>query len=598
MRLLRVSLVFLFCFFCGAPAFSQNVIVVVMDGARYSETFGAGSTYIPHLWNDLKSQGTLYTSFRIAAPGKTETVPGHAAVVTGTWQPVANDINGVPTSPTVFEYFRKEDGHAQNTCYLVAGKSKLAAVAHSSDLDYGAAYGASVSAADGSDDQVYNNLVSVMDTYHPRLIVVNLPSVDAAGHAGNWSNYLAAITRADLLIHQLWQKIETDSYYSPANTTLFVTNDHGRHDNAHGGFQNHGDDCEGCRHIMLLAIGRGIAPNEVVSDTRYQIDIAPTIAGLLNFTAVDAEGTSLLDTVPWLPPADFTGDLKSDVLWRHNTHGDVWLWPMNGDVRTAETYVRTVWDTNFEIRGRGDQDGDGDPDLLWRNKVTGEIYFWRMTGTTPQDEIYVGTVDPAYDIVGTCDFDGDGKSDILWRHTTLGDVWVWLMDGATPLSQVFIDRVDPGYVVKGVGDLDANGKADIVWYGAAGDVWVWPMNGTTRLDQVWVGTVPDTGYQIQGVADVTGDKKADLVWHHATLGEVWIWTMNGPVREAETYVAAVPDTNYQIAATGDYNGDTQADLLWRNVVNGEVWVWVMNGPVRVSETWVATVPDTGYRIIK
>ena len=302
------------------------------------------------------------------------------------------------------------------------------------------------------------------------------------------------------------------------------------------------------------------------------------------------------------PPAesDFTGDLKSDVLWRHATGGDLWLWPMDGTARTAETYVRTVSDTNWEIRGLEDQDGDGDPDLLWRNKMTGEIYFWPMTGTTPDAELYVATVDPAYDIVGAGDFDGDGKSDILWRHTVLGDVWIWLMDGATPKpgGQVYVDRVDPGYVVKGVGDLDADTKADIVWHGAAGDVWVWPMNGPTRLDQVWVGTVLDTGYQIQGVADFTGDGKTDLVWHHATLGDVWIWTMNGAAREAETYVATVPDTNYQIAATGDYNGDTKADLLWRNAVNGEVWVWLMNGTTRTSQTWVATVPDTGYRIIR
>jgi len=56
---------------------------------------------------------------------------------------------------------------------------------------------------------------------------------------------------------------------------------------------------------------------------------------------------------------DFTGDLKSDILWRHATQGDLWLWPMDGATRTAETYVRAVPDTNWEIRGLGDQTGDG-----------------------------------------------------------------------------------------------------------------------------------------------------------------------------------------------------------------------------------------------
>ena len=298
------------------------------------------------------------------------------------------------------------------------------------------------------------------------------------------------------------------------------------------------------------------------------------------------------------PRGDFTGDLRSDVLWRHATGGDVWLWPMDGPARTAETYVRTITDANWEIRAIADFDGDGKADLFWRNKVTGQLYFWPMDGAAPLDEVYAGTVDPAYDIVGSGDFNGDGNADLLWRHLSGGDVWVWLMAGATALDEVYIDRVDPAYLVKGVGDLDANGKADIVWHGAAGDVWVWPMNGATRLSQHWVGTVPDTGYQIVGVADHTGDGKADLLWHHATLGEVWIWTMDGTTRSAETWVGTVPDIGYQVAGSGDYNGDGMADILWHHATLGEVWVWLMDSTTKLSETWVATVPDTAYQIIK
>ena len=52
-------------------SFAQNVIIVVVDGARYTETFGAGATYIPHMYNDLKPLGAVYTNFRIADEGKT-----------------------------------------------------------------------------------------------------------------------------------------------------------------------------------------------------------------------------------------------------------------------------------------------------------------------------------------------------------------------------------------------------------------------------------------------------------------------------------------------------------------------------------------------
>ena len=296
--------------------------------------------------------------------------------------------------------------------------------------------------------------------------------------------------------------------------------------------------------------------------------------------------------------SDFTGDSKSDILWRHGVQGDVWVWPMNGVMKTSETYVRTVADTNWEIRGLGDQNGDRTADLLWRHKTTGMIYFWAMASGAPVSQTYVATVDPAYDIVGTGDFDGDGKSDILWRNAAAGDVWIWLMDGATPLAETYVDTVDPGYLVKGVGDVDADLKADIVWHGAAGDVWVWLMNGTTRLSQTHVGAVSDTTYQIQQVADFDGNGKADLLWWNTVQGDVWIWPMDGVTVLSQSFVGVVPDTNYRIQAAGDYDWDTKADILWRHAVQGDVWVWLMNGTTRLSQTYVDTVPDLGYQIVK
>ena len=296
--------------------------------------------------------------------------------------------------------------------------------------------------------------------------------------------------------------------------------------------------------------------------------------------------------------ADFTGDLKSDVLWRHASLGEVWLWPMDGAANVSQTLVRTVADTNWEIRGLGDQTGDGLADIVWRHKTAGMVYLWPMAGTTPLAETYVATVDPAYDIVGTGDLDGDGKSDILWRHSTVGDVWIWLMDGPAVLAEVYVDRVAPGYVVKGLGDLDGDTKADIVWHGSAGDVWVWLMDGTTRLSQNYVGSVPDANYQIQEVADFDGNGTADLLWWNTVQGDVWLWPMSGATVLSESYVGVVPDTNYRIMAAGDYDGDTKADILWRNIVQGDVWVWLMDGTMKLSETHVGTVPDTGYQIVK
>ena len=323
-----------------------------------------------------------------------------------------------------------------------------------------------------------------------------------------------------------------------------------------------------------------------------QVRVAP--AEIREDETMDPAQTNLR-AVLW----DLTGDRKSDILWRHAARGEVWVWPMDGATRLAETNVGKVAETNWAIRGVADHNGDGKADILWRHAPTGMIYYWPMNGGTRLSETYVATVDPAYDVVGTGDYNGDGKADILWRHLTNGELWVWLMDGATALSIRFVDTVDPGYVVKGSGDLDGNGKADIVWHHATrGDVWVWLMNGTTRVSQTRVGAVTDVGYQIAGLADHTGDGNADLLWHHATRGEVWLWPMNGATRLSETKIAIMPDTGYQIVGNGDYDGNGKADIVWHHATRGEVWLWPMNGAARLSETKVATVPDVGYQIVR
>ncbi len=233
---------------------AQNVILVVIDGARYTDTYGGAdpAANIPHLWNDLKPQGTLYSNFR--NNGITFTNSGHSTLLTGTWESLINDGSERPTKPTIFEYFRKEKGASISEAYVIAGKEKLNILNYSTDEQYGSAYRASVFAEDVSDNAVYSNLISTMDLHHPKLIIVNFPDVDLAGHSGDSTAYINAIYNADSLVNELWNKIQSDPYYKN-NTTLFITNDHGRHT---ADFKGHGDDCEGCRHIMLLALGRNI----------------------------------------------------------------------------------------------------------------------------------------------------------------------------------------------------------------------------------------------------------------------------------------------------------------------------------------------------
>ena len=270
----------------------QSVFIVVIDGVRYSESFGSGATYIPHLYNDLAPVGTVFTNFRIADEGITSTNPGQASLLTGNWQLIANDGTEHPNKPTLFEYYRKELSAKESDCIVVAGKKKLNALAHSSFPEFGKDYKASTKCFDTNDnDKVYDSLTAAIDNYHPKLVLVNFPMTDKEAHAGSWDGYIAALKNVDSLIYLLYNKIQSDPFYKN-KTTFLVTNDHGRHTND---FTNHGDDCDGCEHIMLLAIGNNFKANNFNGDLQYQIDICKTVGNIMKIQTPFAQGKSLIN---------------------------------------------------------------------------------------------------------------------------------------------------------------------------------------------------------------------------------------------------------------------------------------------------------------
>ena len=96
----------------------------------------------------------------------------------------------------------------------------------------------------------------------------------------------------------------------------------------------------------------------------------------------NATSVQLEVTAPSRASMDLNGDGKSDLLWHHATRRDVWLWPMDGAVRAGESYVRTVGEPGWAIRGVGDFDADGQADVLWRHAPTGMVFLWTMDGAT------------------------------------------------------------------------------------------------------------------------------------------------------------------------------------------------------------------------
>jgi predicted AlkP superfamily pyrophosphatase or phosphodiesterase len=275
---------------------SEYTIIVVIDGPRYTETFGDSSCkYIPNMGKNLVKEGVLYTNFRNNGP--TFTISGHTAMTTGVYQSISNAGKKLPDNPSIFQYYIKEKNRDKSDAYVVASKGKLEVLGNTTDKDWWNCYmpmtycGVNGQSTEYAGDlQTTNKVYELLNGKTPHLMLVNLLAVDSYGHANNWDQYLASLQKCDAIVYNLWQYIQENPKFKD-KTTLFITNDHGRHLDGHkDGFVNHGDKCEGCTHISLLAMGPDFKKGVVVTKERELIDISKTIALLMKFNMPSSKG--------------------------------------------------------------------------------------------------------------------------------------------------------------------------------------------------------------------------------------------------------------------------------------------------------------------
>ena len=284
-----------------ASLHTRHVVLLVIDGGRYSETLGDPTlANHPRMGRDLAAIGAMPALFENV--GQTVTVPGMSGLLTGTLQNIANDGTERPHVPTVSEYLRRLGGVPDSLVRVVARKPKLDVLGYSDHPDYGAGYGAVTRAGFNSDLETFVEARAQLLRYRPTFMLIHLGDTDFLGHANNWPGYLASLHLADSLVWSLWTEIQADPALG-GTTTLFVTNDHGRHSDAYGGFQNHGDACPGCRRIMLVMAGPDTRAGYVSSAHHDQRDIARTIGYLLGVPMPLAGGNVLDDLLlePSLP---------------------------------------------------------------------------------------------------------------------------------------------------------------------------------------------------------------------------------------------------------------------------------------------------------
>lgn len=264
---------------------ATKLVVIVLDGARYSETMGDSSkSNIPNI-SMFADNGVNFTNFY--NNGITNTNNGHVAITTGIYENINNSGIEYPTKPSFMNWFLFEKNKKKTDACIITSKDKLEILAYYKDsvrlpLPYTDCGINGNMSGYRNDSVTTSRALQVLSIYQPDILFVNFKEPDASGHSGNWNNYLLELKKSDAYAGRIIDFINNHPAYKN-KTTLFITNDHGRHSNGWlDGYVSHGDNCNGCKHIMLVASGPDIKKSVEIKNNYEMIDLYATVCNLMN----------------------------------------------------------------------------------------------------------------------------------------------------------------------------------------------------------------------------------------------------------------------------------------------------------------------------
>ena len=236
---------------------------------------------------------------------------------------------------------------------------------------------------------------------------------------------------------------------------------------------------------------------------------------------------------------DFNGDGKDDILWRHSS-GEIgeWLGQASGSFLNNGGAAANAVDNSWSIVGVADFNGDGRDDILWRHS-SGEVGQWLgrpSGGFMNNGDAAANAVDPSWSVLATADFNGDGRGDVLWRHSS-GVFAEWQGTATGALINVGGVLAGAAGSVVGTGDFDKDGRDDVLARASNGTITVWLGQESGQFASFTPTLqINDLKWTISSIGDFNGDGISDLLWqHNSGEGGVWLGTgsgdfaYNGPV---------------------------------------------------------------------
>ena len=268
----------------------EHTFIFVIDGLRASEGFDDPThQHVQALYDEIAPEGSLLSYVEVR--DQPETVPSHMAVMSGTYADYANFSPYedremfVQRSPTLFEAYRMQRGAPPTSCWLVGNTPLIHDSSHSLMPGYGIDYGPSRALDYSGHEQnqyAWDQIEAIMADHEVALMLVNLHETDRHAHAGSWLGYTEKTIESSDMIAAFWDQLQANPVYQDSSVVMVAT-DHGRHnEDVLTAWRDHGCSCSGCRQCFLLAIGPGIREGFESDEAASLLDIAPTIAYLMD----------------------------------------------------------------------------------------------------------------------------------------------------------------------------------------------------------------------------------------------------------------------------------------------------------------------------
>lgn len=248
---------------------------------------------------------------------------------------------------------------------------------------------------------------------------------------------------------------------------------------------------------------------------------------------------------------DFDMNGGAELYWRNPGSQEFALW--THALPTGARGFSMVMP--YEIAAIADFTGDGRSDVLWKSDADHYLVLW-VAKDQGYEQRAIGGYEPGMSFVGAGDFDGDERYDLAWRSTVTGQLKLWLMRGET-IAATRVAPMPGWFDILGIGDFSDKGYSDIV-YADASDVNLY-VNDGSAFRGVRVNARP-AGWAYAGSADMDSDGRDDMLWVNDSLKTLSYWLMDGQ------RILGNPALYYQpgerLVAARQIGGRAGAELIW------------------------------------